>query len=41
MENWLLNMDLRGIALTLPILRDMANLLLSIKKNILSTTSIN
>jgi hypothetical protein len=34
-------MDLRGAALTLPMLRDMANLLLSVKKNTPSTTSIN
>jgi hypothetical protein len=40
-ENWLLDMDSRGAALTLPMLRDMANLLLSAKKNTPSTTGIN
>jgi hypothetical protein len=32
MENRLLDMDARGVALTLPMLRDMANLLVSARK---------
>ena len=40
-ENWLLDMDSRGAALTLPMLRDMANLLLSAREKTPSTTGIN
>ncbi|KAJ5522840.1 hypothetical protein N7513_003163 [Penicillium frequentans] len=40
-ENWLLDMVSRGAALTLPMLRDMANLLLSARKKAPSTTGIN
>ena len=36
-EKWLLDMDTRGAALTLPMLRDMANLLLRAQKTIPST----
>ena len=40
-ENWLLDMDSRGAALTLPMLRDMANLLFSAREKTPSTTGIN
>jgi hypothetical protein len=38
-EKWLLDMDTRGVALTLPMLRDMANLLLHAQKTTPSTVS--
>ena len=41
MEKWLLNMDARGAALTLPMLRDMANLLLSAKKSTSTIVGVN
>lgn len=41
MEDWLLDMDARGAALTIPMLRDMANLLRSAQKNTLSTIGVN
>jgi hypothetical protein len=41
MEDWLLDMDARGAALTIPMLRDMANLLRSAQKNTPSTIGVN
>lgn len=41
MEDWLLDMNARGAALTIPMLRDMANLLRSAQKNTLSIIGVN